>query len=157
MKKKLVKKGPEWRASFALYRETDVCKSLPIPERLLKSFAYDLLDWAKNDPKALQLRSFWVYEGISSSTVALWAKKYPWLAEILTIAKEMIGCRREKGGINNTLNSQMVILTMPLYDPEIKELIKWKASIKEEFAGQDPTVIVKMEDFKSLIDKKESK
>lgn len=152
-----VKKRPEWRASFSLYRETGNRNNLEIPERLLKSFAYDLLDWAKNDQTALQLRSFWVFEGIASTTIYSWAKKYEWFKEILDLSKEMIGCRREDGGITNRLNSQMVILTMPAYDPEIKELIKWKASLKEEFASQDPTIIVKMEDFKSLIDKKETK
>jgi|ERR1700733_6916288 hypothetical protein len=99
-----------------------------------------LIEWLDNQD-CLTAKSFYLSKKVSSSTFYDWLKRCPQLKEAWDIAIEVIGDRREVGGLMGKLNPGLVERTMPLYDKSYYELRK-EMSNKVDSTGSGQTVIV---------------
>ena len=113
-------------------------KEHPITENGIKKIAYNMLKWAKEDPKAFKLGPYLRELGISHATWRKWNEKFPWVAEVFEEVKICIGDRREIGALENKLNTTIVMWTMAHYDPDWKSLVQWRNDLKIEQSNASP-------------------
>ena len=106
----------------------------------LEYIASLLLEWLDNqDPVTAE--SFYLSRKISTSTFERWLQRCPELQEAWDIAVEVIGARRELGGLMGKLNPGLVRATMARYNKKYYELQK-EMSAKSDSTGSGQTLIV---------------
>lgn len=142
----------EWKASMQLFTEDFDIKDIDITEPILKLMSQDLLFWAKTNNEALTLDQFWNEYNIYRTYVERWKERFPWFVNVVELAKSIIGTRREVGALKKQLDSNIVVLTAPMYNKEIKKLLKWRANLKEIEKDSETRVVI-IEKFKDEIDR----
>jgi len=129
-----------------------------ISPRIIEEMSKDLVKWAANNEKALKLSQFYLEKGIASSTFYYFMDKYPVLKNAAKCARELIGNRREIGGLLNKLNPSIVMSQMPKYDESWMDLEKKRAEIKAkalEKVNPDIKYVIAVEDFSDKTNNKE--
>lgn len=118
----------------------------PKDERELIAIANEVIKWARKDD-SLCMTSFYDKMGLTSSRVHKWAKDCEYLAEALIHARELIGARRELGGLTGKFNPAMVLAYAPLY---CEDLRNWKRECmsKKNEQHERPVINVIMEEYK---------
>ena len=102
-----------------------------------------LINWAKL-PTSLKVVDFFVEHGFHHTDIMRLCKKYKSLEQAYSQAVVIVGSRREKGGLQNDLNSAIVLSSMSMYDQKWKDDAEWKASIRKDNRDEKGTVIVQM-------------
>ena len=113
----------------------------PITNRYLERLSTDLVHWAMKDD-SIVLQKFLAQKGITSDNFYRWGTEYPALIEARKIAKAIIGARREEGGLRKELDGRMVTASMPMYFPEWKEFMAWKASLNNQDKDSGTKIVV---------------
>lgn len=119
----------------------------PITNRFLTNMAQDLIEWADKDT-SLIFRSFLNNRKISRNHFYRWRDKEPLLAEAHEYALEKIAERRELGGLTKSLDTGMVMYSMPMYCKEWKDSAEWRSKLKSGDLDAGGTKIVVIEKFK---------
>lgn len=96
-----------------------------ISPRIIEEMAKCIVKWASEDKTAMKLSQYYLSRGIPGSTFRYLASKHPVLKEAVQCAKELIGNRREIGGLTNKLNANLVMSQMYKYDSSW-----WKGEVK---------------------------
>ena len=123
-------------------------KRVPVSDEYLQKLAFDLVHWALNDEKALKVTQFRTARFICRDVWERWMARCPELSDANSFALEVIGDRREMGGLERRLDSSIVSYTMPHYDPAWKELVAWKSALKEKERDQQAqNFVVQMQAF----------
>jgi hypothetical protein len=152
MMKKNLKLNPKPRKPSSrqavLERDINFFKKVPVSDEYLAKLAFDLVHWALNDPRALKLTQFRTSRLICRDMWDKWLERSAELRDARELALEVIGDRRELGGLEKRFDSSIVSFTMPVYDPAWKELVAWRAALKEEKANQQAqNFIIQMPSF----------
>jgi len=113
------------------YRNLRTGEICPMSVKRLDEIATELTTWVESDSNAYKLSQFYLTKGINRATWNEWCHKSPLLMEASNYAKEVIGNRRELGGLNNDLNPGIVSYTMGFYDQDWKEESVRRAALKE--------------------------
>ena len=121
------------------YLDLFTFKMKPITEAFTHRFAAELIEWSRQDD-VLILKEFYLDRGIPRNTFYDWVNKYEVIKHAYNTAKERIGARREKGGMMRKFESSIISNSMPIYDADWKELLEWKAKMRND--TQDNTVKV---------------
>src|SRR5271157_1197618 len=100
-------------------------RAFPITDAMLEHLTVKLIDWARNNKEALTLDSFLAENNLIWETVKKWRDRYERLDHAWKFAKVCLSARREVGALKGTLNSAVVLKTMPIYSQEWKELLRW--------------------------------
>lgn len=132
-------------------------KVKPVTEMFLERISQELIMWAEKETKQYKIAPFFDEKRIAYDTYTRWAKKYPQFGAAYQLAKSILGTRREYGALERKLDAGTVINMMPHYDPEWKEMTKFRTDLKAQ-ANENAntgTQFVVMEKF-TLPDKKES-
>lgn len=128
-------------------------KRVPVSDEYLQKLAFELVHWALNDEKALKITQFRTARFICRDVWERWMARCPELSDANSFALEVIGDRREMGGLERRLDSSIVSYTMPHYDPAWKELVAWKSALKEKERDQQAqNFVVQMQAFGDLHD-----
>ena len=115
-------------------------KMKPITQAFIHRISQELVKWAEDDDiGALKVSSFYLKKGIPWETWNQWKKKYTEINHATKYATMVIGNRREIGGLTKKFESSIVSHTMPMYDPEWKQLAEWRASLKDDKAEEGGT------------------
>ncbi len=123
-------------------------KKVPVSDDYLRSLARELVFWALNDDKALKVTQFRFKRHISRDVWDLWTARCPELRDANEFALEVIGDRREMGGLEKRFDSSIVSYTMPHYDPVWKELVAWKAALQDKERDQQAqNFVIQMPSF----------
>lgn len=123
-------------------------KRVPVSDDYLKKLALDLVHWALNDTKALKITQFRTERHISRTVWDTWRERSPELQDANDFALEVIGDRREIGGLEKRFDSGIVAYTMPHYDPAWKELAAWKSALQDKERNQQAqNFIIQMPSF----------
>lgn len=96
-----------------------------------------MIDWATQNEDALTLGEFYTSIGILNQDFCALAAKYPLLQKALDYTRQVIGDRREKGMLTRKFDSGSVAYMMPAYDPMWKEIVAWRASLKQPAEGSN--------------------
>jgi hypothetical protein len=88
-----------------------------------KAEAVALLEFA-DQSQCLVLEDFAPSRGYSNQRLYAWASQDTEFREALDMAKEKIGARREKLTLHKELSHPTYALTQPLYNQQLKKLIK---------------------------------
>lgn len=112
----------------------------PINERIIDILAQELLDWSSKSEN-LTMNSFLVKKQIHWNTFLRWKEKFPKLKWAYDIAMMAFADRREVGGMTRKFDPGFTLNSMPMYDPNWKEFVKWKSSIKQQEENQQKVVI----------------
>lgn len=102
---------------FDEYKDCFTFTFKPITQAFVDRFSSELIDWAKNDPKALRIQDFHWNKGIEDKTYYRWCEKHETLAAAHRLALNYIGSRREIGALERKYSEAMVIRTLHNYDP----------------------------------------
>jgi len=119
----------------------------PVTNRYLERLAIELVEWANLD-SSIVIQKFLAQKGITGDNFYRWSCVCPALIEARNIAKLLVGCRREEGGLRKELDGRMVTASMPMYFPEWKEFMEWKAKIKERADESNLQKVVVIEKFR---------
>jgi hypothetical protein len=123
-------------------------KRVPVSDDYLRKLAFELVSWVLKDDKALKITQFRTSRHICRKTWDTWVKRSPELQDANDFALEVIGDRREIGGLEKRFDSSIVAYTMPHYDPVWKELVAWKASLQDKERNQQAqNFIIQMPSF----------
>jgi hypothetical protein len=129
-------------------------RQIPTSDAFLEHLTFKLIDWAKNNKDALTFDQFLSEFNLTWEGVNGWRKRYPRLELAWQYAKVCISARREVGGLKNTLNSAMVMKTMPMYSDQWVDLIKWYEKLREGTESRGSHVTVVMEPIPSIEEQK---
>ena len=116
----------------------------PRTDQELDLLTSDLLLWAEQED-SITFGGFIEISGLVNARLYEYAKRHQPLADAITVARQIVGIRREKRGLENKYNASIVMATMPLYDPEIRAYRKELAQKDSEHGGAQ--IIVRMENF----------
>jgi hypothetical protein len=112
---------------FDEYNEFFSGRLIPVSEAFVEKIAQELVIWAHSNDDALILSEFYLSRGIAPKVFHRWMEKFPVVKEAHDTALEIIGNRREKGGLNYKLHAGMVMYSAPLYKPQWKDLHEWRS------------------------------
>ncbi len=134
------KKSRSASSAFILGRE-------PKTDKEYRAMANALIQWAQQET-SLCIQDFLLNRLISPDCFTEFAKKSDYFARAYEIAIHMIGVRRERLAQQGVLNQQIVLATMPLYNPQYKRWIKC-LKYKDDAAGETKIIVVKMPEIPS--------
>jgi hypothetical protein len=106
---------------FEEYVDMLTMRKKPVSDAYLEKFAIDMLNWAKTS-NALVFGNYFHDCGVSYATFRRWKERSPKLAEVYEHVCEIIGARREEGGLKRKYDSSMVMKSMPIYSYDWKKL-----------------------------------
>lgn len=115
----------------------------PETELEYQELADAFIEWSKKED-TLTFNSFPLSLMIPVSSFDTYPEKSEYFAKAYDIALRTIGARRERLAREGKANSQIVLATMPLYDPEYK---KWLRSLKQKEQEQAGNITVVIEKF----------
>ena len=100
-------------------------------EVFIEQLAYNLLDWAKEMPleTAFKLSDYYQPLNLPRGEWYWLVSQNPLLRRCSDEARAIIGRRREWAAAKGEMKENTILLTLPLYDPEIKALMEWKAKL----------------------------
>jgi hypothetical protein len=107
-------------------------KLTTLGERAIMEIGRQLPLWAREDNKALKISQFFNERGICMSTVSRWCIRFPLFKQLFELAMTIIGDRREIMGLNRQIDTSIVIKTMHIYDPMVRDGLAWMESIKKD-------------------------
>jgi hypothetical protein len=128
------------------YKDLLTMQDIPVSELFLDRLGEDLLLWAKQET-SLNLGDFFNAKHIYPTTYARWRKVHPFFDERVHLAKFMLGVRRERGAILKKYDSGIIRESMPMYDPEWKELKEWATKLAK-LEQQQEDILLKLESYK---------
>lgn len=117
-----------------------------ISEQDIQKLADQLTAWS-HTPKADTIIDFIKHKKLSPMDFFRWCNKFPELMEAKNNALYMIGNNREKMALTNKYNANFVMQTMPLYNPEHRALLEWKAKLAREQNDHSGDKIIVVERF----------
>ena len=120
-------------------------------EKWAESIAQYILDFAYQDT-SMSFVEFFIWFGIPERSYYNLRTKYEIILEAHDMAKLIFGARREKKGLDRTLDPGMIQRTLFLYHPDWREAIDeeraFKTSLSAKEKNQAPTkVTVIMQDY----------
>ena len=107
-------------------------RQVPVTDAFLEKLAFEYVEWVRSSDTALTQDSFLVHKGICWSTWDSWVKRSKALAEAKEFALEVIGHRREVGGLTKKFDASMVTKSMPIYSEAWVKLGEWYAKLKDD-------------------------
>lgn len=121
---------------------TDILGNVPQSSEELHALANKLIKWAQNED-SINIEDFPLSLLISPEIFVEFANKSEYFAKAYDISLRIIGSRRKRLALKGSMNSQIVLATLPLYEPEYK---KWLMSLrlKQENVGETKFIIVEM-------------
>lgn len=126
-----------------------VFKSKPTSEDEYQKLADDLVAWSHNND-ALTINSFPLSIMMSPALFHDLPASSEYFAQAYDIALQTVGSRRERLAREGIIDKQIVLETMPLYDPAYR---KWRLSQRqktENSSGETKFIVVEMP---KLVDK----
>jgi len=107
----------------------------PVDYEYLEQFAVEWLDWALNDEDALKITQFYNLKRLHNTTVEGWMLRCPKLQHAHDLVLQVIGARREIGGLKGKYDSAIVRTTQLMYESSWKVLEEWRANLKAKTEG----------------------
>lgn len=127
------------------YRDLFSLKMKPVTEGFISRLSEELNQWSQLED-SIVLRDFYDTKHIPHEAFYRWAKKYPELGDMLNLARGRIGSRREKGVITRKYEPGLISSNMAMYDPEWREFIQWKSSLRTN-EEKDKKVVIEINDL----------
>lgn len=118
------------KATFTEFYSMSTFTKQVASEKWSEDMARKLVAWAE-DEESLTLGEFYARIGILNSDFTDLAAKYPILGKALDYTRMLLGVRREKGMITRKYDAGSVAHMMPYYDPAWREIVAWRASLKQ--------------------------
>jgi hypothetical protein len=121
---------------------TDILGKEPQSSEEFHALANKLIKWARNKD-SINIEDFPLSFLISPEIFAEFSNKSEYFAKAYNISRRLIGSRRKQLALKGSINSQIVLATLPLYEPEYK---KWLMSLrlKQENVGETKFIIVEI-------------
>jgi hypothetical protein len=112
----------------------------PKSDKELDWIAGKLIEWAE-DENSVTLLGFCAKMAIPQSSLYAWEEKNPKIKRAMSLAKSMVGARREKLALENKFNAAIVNRTLGVYDDRVRAYDK---EMKAASSGEDkaPTINV---------------
>lgn len=134
------------------YRDCFTFTMRPLTQAFLDRISSELIQWATHNEDALKVSQFYLSKGIPMNTYYNWLEKYPDFKEAHEIAMQLIGNRREVGGLKRKFDAGIVSYTMSHYDKTWKDMAKEKSELKmaEAAENKNETKVIILENFESL-------
>lgn len=114
----------------------------PETELEYHELADELIEWSKKED-SLTFNSFPLDLMIPVDNFNNYPEKSEYFSQAYDIALRNVGARRERLAREGVINSQIVLATMPLYDPEYKKWLKSMRQKEQEHKGNITVVIEK--------------
>ena len=122
-------------------------KEQPVSEQYILEVGKKLIEWAKVTEDALKVSQFCTLMDIHITDIARWRKRVPKMELAFRQATQIIGDRREIGGLKKNLDSGMISQTMAHYDQDWKDLAEWKSKLSKDESESKGNVTIVMERF----------
>lgn len=116
---------------FDEYLDMKTCSRKITSEAWAEKMAMTLVKWVEENENALKMTEFYQHIGMYQTDFCTLANKYPLLAKAKAYARMVIGTRRELGALTRKFDAGTVNYTMPVYDPDWKEMVEWRSSLKQ--------------------------
>lgn len=126
-----------------IYRDPLFMKEKPVSLNFLESLARDMIEWSKKD-SSLRVSDYFLECEIPNQMIYRWMDKYDFLKYAHEITMARIASRREIGAITRKFDSGAIERYQPMYDPEYKKLVEWRASLSDKNKDSQGTLIVQM-------------
>jgi len=129
------------------YRDMFSFTMKPISQEYLLKLALEWVDTVASNEDILVLEEYAILKGIQYPIMHRWMKRCPELQEAHDHVMCILSVRREKGALNNKLNTVMVVKSMAMYNMRWKDIEEWRAQMSEKIAGATGQLIVEMNKY----------
>lgn len=119
------------------YEDMFTLQMKPINPAFIERLAVEMLEWARTNPNALKIVTFFADKGISAQCYQNWLKKYDFFERAYRQALQLIGARREIGGLKKEYDSGIVRNTMHHFDDQYIKDEEWRAKLRTQASEQD--------------------
>lgn len=125
------------------YPDLFFLREQPMPEVIIKRLVAEMIEFSDR-PTTLRASQFWNDKKINSGYYWQWKEKFPELKQAYEYMLARIAERRDLGAMTREFDGNYIKDSQPMYDPEYKALLEWKAHLakKEEGAGQGNITVV---------------
>lgn len=114
---------------------------IPKTDEEIEALGHELVMWS-SEGDGISLEEFAKGKFMGIQRLYDYAERNPTFKECMKLAHQAIGCRRERRALEGKFNANLVLATMPMYNPRYKKLIEWKASLQKEQNNSNETKIV---------------
>lgn len=149
--KKTVKKREQTYGQYFSYKDFDFRVTTI---SFLENFAKNMINYALNTEDCLTVEDLFLSEGIPSGTYYDWIKKHEFFARAHKHAKEIIGRRREKGGLKRKFDTSLVKDSMYQYNSRWKKADEYRQSLKSkntDSSDKNITVVIEESPRSNLV------
>lgn len=122
------------------YQDLFSLKTRPVTQGFIERLAHELIEWAKK-PDSLVVKDFYNEKHIGVKTFYRWIDKYPEMAAANEYALNRLSSKREIGGLTRKFDPTFAWNSLPKYDPEWREFMQWKSSLKQSEDNQQKIVV----------------
>ena len=129
------------------YRDMFSFAMKPVSQEYLVKLALEWVDTVIANEDILVLEEYAILKGIQYPVMHRWMKRCPELQEAHDHVMDVLSLRREKGALNNKLNTVMVLKSMAMYNMRWKDIEEWRAQLNEKIAGAAGQLIVEMNKY----------
>lgn len=123
-----------------VFRDIITGKERVVSDDWKNKLATELAEWCLQD-EALKITQFLSFKKVPVDCFYRWIKTNEQLKQAHEFAMRVIGDRREIGALKKKLDGTIVSYTMPHYDKDWKDLVEWRAKLKNEALLNQPTSI----------------
>lgn len=122
-----------------IYEDLNTRERICITEAKLDMLIDEMIQFCRNDPSAVLIRTFMLKKGICSSQVFKWRQKYPKFAQAYEFAKGAVGERLFVGALTRSYDSGTVRTALPVFLDEFKEETERMARLRTEEKNAEAT------------------
>ena len=149
-------KKPTNYIEFPEYCDMLTMRMRPVSDAFIEKLAIDMLNWVKTTKKKT-FPSFLEERGICYSTFRNWKERVPKLARAHEHVLEILGARREEGGLERKYDPNMVIKSMPIYSHDWRKLEEDRdARRKVDTSKANGPITIVMKEFGSGMNPKDT-
>jgi hypothetical protein len=136
-------KNPLGNVERECYLNVNTFTMIPMVDDYFKKLAIEWIDLAKNT-EMLLMNEFHIQKGFSRAGFDKWIARSSELQEAQSIVRSIIGVRRERGGLKNEYNTNLVAKMQHNYDQDWKNSEEWRANlaVKHQISTQQPITVV---------------
>jgi len=126
-----------------MYPDLFFGREQPINEAIIDRLTQEMVEFAERED-TIRPSQFWMSKRLNSAYIYRWKEKWPQLQNAYDYLMAWCAQRRDIGAATRKYDGNYIEKNQPMYDPEYKKLVEWRAGLANKDKESQGTVVVQM-------------